>query len=144
MTDEQILELWAGNYPVREDIIAFARALESRVLAERKPVAWRYKFPDGLWRYETFKPSVDGAEPLYATRVESVPGEFEPHGELDADGWTPNVFPEKQYFMQCCDCGLVHEMEFAAVKTELTEGGFHSDELPWPENRVRFKVRRAK
>lgn len=70
--------------------------------------------------------------------------QFPAYESLADDGWTEFVFPEKNYWMQCCDCGLVHELEFSVVKTEPAQGGFHSDELPWPENRVRFRARRSR
>jgi len=28
-------------------------------------------------------------------------------------GWSEWVFPTKKYLFKCCDCGLVHEMEFS-------------------------------
>lgn len=32
-------------------------------------------------------------------------------------GWSRWQFPTmKQYFMGCCDCGLVHELEFKIIK----------------------------
>lgn len=31
---------------------------------------------------------------------------------VDADGWTDWIRPAQGYRMGCCDCGLVHEMEF--------------------------------
>lgn len=69
--------------------------------------------------------------------------QFPTYQPIDENGWTAFVFPEKNYWMECCDCGLVHEFEFSAISTEPADGGFHSNELPWPENRVRFRVRRS-
>ena len=35
------------------------------------------------------------------------------------DGWSDWVQPHhEKYLMKCCDCGLVHEMQFRAVKDE--------------------------
>lgn len=31
----------------------------------------------------------------------------------DEDGWSEWIHPLPGYLMQCCDCGLIHEMEFA-------------------------------
>ena len=33
---------------------------------------------------------------------------------VDDDGWTDWIRPLQGYRMGCCDCGLVHEMEFRA------------------------------
>ena len=35
----------------------------------------------------------------------------------DAEGWSEWVNPKADgYLMQCCDCGLVHEMQFRVVR----------------------------
>ena len=34
---------------------------------------------------------------------------------LDEDGWTEWIHPLNPYKFRCCDCGLVHNLEFAAV-----------------------------
>lgn len=41
----------------------------------------------------------------------------------DEDGWTAWVHPLPGYRMQCCGCGLIHELEFeiAANSTGITE-----------------------
>lgn len=33
----------------------------------------------------------------------------------DDDGWSEWIHPLPGYLMQCCDCGLVHKMEFQIV-----------------------------
>lgn len=60
-------------------------------------------------------------------------------------GWTDWIYPEpKQYFMKCCDCGLVHEMQFKAfVEADRKRGRFTIIELPLPI-RAMFRARRAK
>jgi hypothetical protein len=41
---------------------------------------------------------------------------FEPVVEND-DGWSNWIQPKHDgYLMQCCDCGLVHELQFRVVK----------------------------
>ncbi len=32
------------------------------------------------------------------------------------DGWCEWVIPRNTYRMGCCDCGLVHDMEFEVIK----------------------------
>jgi hypothetical protein len=31
------------------------------------------------------------------------------------DGWSEWIHPLPGYLMQCCDCGLIHDMEFAIM-----------------------------
>lgn len=61
-------------------------------------------------------------------------------------GWCEWVTPiPKGYLMQCCDCGLVHEMQFKAfAETNQKRGGkFEIVDLPWPI-RVMFRARRQR
>jgi hypothetical protein len=39
------------------------------------------------------------------------------------DGWSEWVHPLPGYLMQCCDCGLIHEMEFAIVPRDAINAG---------------------
>lgn len=65
------------------------------------------------------------------------------HG-TERGGWTEWVCPEPTYWMQCCDCGLIHEMEFKAfVEKPLGRGRFEIILLPRPI-RPMFRMRRAK
>lgn len=59
------------------------------------------------------------------------------------DGWTEWVKPvPKGYRIQCCDCGLVHEMEFKAfVETRRKGERFQLAELPLPI-RAMFRAKR--
>jgi hypothetical protein len=52
-----------------------------------------------------------------AHRPGGLPQDFTKH-EVDlADAWSEWVCPASaQYFMKCCDCGLVHEMQFKVAK----------------------------
>lgn len=61
-------------------------------------------------------------------------------------GWTSWVYPRpnKSYFFKCCDCGLVHEMQFKTfAETKQKRGAFQVHELPWPI-RAMFRARRAR
>lgn len=47
--------------------------------------------------------------------------------EAGDEGWSKWIHPLPGYLMKCCDCGLVHEMEFEIVphgegRTELNPG----------------------
>lgn len=45
-------------------------------------------------------------------------GQCEPQPALE-DGWSDWVCPKPQgYLMQCCDCELIHEVDFRVVKYE--------------------------
>lgn len=117
--------------PAQDGVVSHALVFEAEVTELRQALTEQHNRMAG--RIAELQRYIDIPAPVRA----------EAHGELDSDGWTPAVFPDQNYFMQCCDCGLVHEIEFAAIKTEPADGGFTSEELPWPEHRVRFKVRRG-
>jgi hypothetical protein len=51
-----------------------------------------------------------------------VRDEFEEMVEGE-DGWSDWVHPVPGYRMKCCDCGLVHEMEFAIGDPSLSTNG---------------------
>lgn len=40
----------------------------------------------------------------------------EPMHAVNEDGWCEWIHPLPGYLMQCCDCGLIHEVEFEIVK----------------------------
>lgn len=61
-------------------------------------------------------------------------------------GWSEWVYPrtDKNYLMKCCDCGLVHEVQFAAfAETKQKRGAFEVHRLPWPI-RTMFRARRSR
>lgn len=40
----------------------------------------------------------------------------------NADGWSDWIYPNMDgYRMACCDCGLVHNLQFKVVKTDCGE-----------------------
>ena len=46
-------------------------------------------------------------------------GECEPQEAVTEDGWCDWVCPKPQgYLMQCCDCELIHEVDFRVVQYE--------------------------
>jgi len=52
-----------------------------------------------------------------AYRPGGLPQGFIKHEVDSFDDWSEWVCPDPtQYFMKCCDCGLVHEMQFNVVK----------------------------
>lgn len=53
----------------------------------------------------------------------------------------------KGYLIQCCDCGLVHEMEFRALRRLgrwLTSKKWKAEKLDQDRYRVEFRVKRYK
>jgi hypothetical protein len=57
------------------------------------------------------------------------------------DGWSDWVHPLPGYRMQCCDCGLVHDMEFAIGTTEKPAAALNDGEDQGSV--VLFRARRA-
>lgn len=61
----------------------------------------------------------------------------------NADGWSDWQFPDmERYRMGCCDCGLVHDMEFEVVKVthQYQDGSFDSRTVS-RGYRVRFRAK---
>lgn len=61
-------------------------------------------------------------------------------------GWSEWVCPKTEtlYLFKCCDCGLVHEIEFATfIERNKKKGTFEVVKLP-KEIRTIFRARRMK
>lgn len=61
------------------------------------------------------------------------------------DGWSDWVQPTMaRYRMQCCDCGLVHEMQFGVLKrgSDLPGGSWEGEQMDAQIYRVEFRARR--
>ena len=65
--------------------------------------------------------------------------------EPGKDGWTPWQNPiMKGYRMRCCDCKLVHEVEFRVGRVTYRNGDeWHGDEVSPEEYRVQLRVKRS-
>ena len=66
--------------------------------------------------------------------------------EISRSGFSRWVNPVLNgYLLACCDCGLVHEMEFRAFErgTVRKDGSYRLKVLPPSKYGVRFKARRA-
>ena len=75
-----------------------------------------------------------------AYRPEGLPQDFIKHEVDSFDDWSEWVCPDPtQYFMKCCDCGLVHEMQFKVVKYSV---GDECDSVDDPDVRGIFRARR--
>lgn len=46
------------------------------------------------------------------------------------DGWSDWIHPLPGYLMQCCDCGLIHKMEFAIDTANEDTPEFNDGESP--------------
>ncbi len=62
------------------------------------------------------------------------------------DGWSEWQFPiHKGYLMQCCDCGLVHEVDFKVVEKIgriKKDGSWEGEPTKKGKFRVGMKMRR--
>ena len=61
------------------------------------------------------------------------------------DGWSGEVAPQmKGYKMACCDCGLVHDIDFKIVKVTKTykNGRWDAEDIEDTDYRVILKARR--
>lgn len=57
------------------------------------------------------------------------------------EDWSEWIHPLPGYLMQCCDCSLIHEMEFAIGKTNVKGGPFNDGESD-RKGVVLFRARR--
>lgn len=59
------------------------------------------------------------------------------------DGWSEWEPPIQNFKMACCDCGLVHELQFKVLKVTKRDGkDFEANELEWGKYRIAFRARR--
>jgi len=62
----------------------------------------------------------------------------------DDEGWSEWIHPvgneQYGYLMQCCDCNLIHEMEFAIVPANKTSTPFNEGETK--RGLIVFRARR--
>jgi len=61
------------------------------------------------------------------------------------DGWCEWQHPKmKGYMMQCCDCGLVHEVEFRVAKvTNRRKWGWKDSEEAGKDYEVELRMKRV-
>ena len=61
-------------------------------------------------------------------------------------GWSDWILPtpRRSYKMACCDCGLVHDLQFEAIEVKRKRGGWKEilNALDWRTNWLRFRARR--
>lgn len=68
-----------------------------------------------------------------------------PMPAVDEDGWCEWTHPVEPYYMQCCDCDLIHEMQFRIVKEKHynEDGSWHVVQFTSdPTLEVIFRARR--
>ena len=61
----------------------------------------------------------------------------------DSEGWSEWVHPLPGYLMQCCDCGLIHEMQFEISKPHAAMGQAERNPGEDDEHILMFRARRA-
>ena len=68
-------------------------------------------------------------------------GECEPQQEVE-DGWCDWVCPKpKGYLMQCCDCELIHEVDFRVVRYESEDSEVY-EAVADPNLQAQMRLRR--
>jgi hypothetical protein len=71
----------------------------------------------------------------------STTREFPLH-QAGPDGWSEWVCPDpNSYLMKCCDCGLVHELQFRVAKYEPRPSDQH-EVVPDENLQAQFRARR--
>ena len=61
----------------------------------------------------------------------------------DAEGWSGWICPSPDsYLMKCCDCGLVHELQFRVAKYEPRPSVEHKI-VDDPDTQTQFRARRS-
>jgi hypothetical protein len=107
-----------GSYRAQEAIKALEEALAKQEQGE--PVAW--------------------TENDMAYRPNGLPQEFIHHEVESPDDWSEWVCPKpEQYFLKCCDCGLVHEAQFRVAK--YGEGDY-CELVEDKDTQAQFRMRR--
>ena len=75
------------------------------------------------------------------TNGEPMPRMYEP--PAGEDGWTDWQLPQRHYRLGCCDCGLVHDMEFRVVVVKRKrDGTYRTVKINPASCRVQFRARR--
>lgn len=70
---------------------------------------------------------------------------FQNHSATDETGWSEWTQPVMRgYKLACCDCGLVHDMEFNVLKMvkQNEDGSWEAKNLDGIEFRVELRARR--
>ncbi len=98
----------------------------------------------------------DGAEEPHKTKeaIETIRSRLNAQPTIECtqidpvteDGWSEWQFPiHKGYLMQCCDCGLVHEVNFKVVEKigrTKKDGSWEADPTKKGKFRVGLRMRR--
>ena len=75
-----------------------------------------------LWEYgwgDPKKPQLAAITALRERLAQPEPVQCEPQEAVTEDGWCDWVCPKPTgYLMQCCDCGLIHEVDSRVAKYE--------------------------
>lgn len=86
----------------------------------------------------------DGGTPVYV-QWENIKADFpassrEVMEQADLGSWTDWIHPLPGYELECCDCGLVHEMEFAIGGTDQPPAALNEGEAL--DHVILFRARR--
>ena len=102
---------------------------------------------DALTKFAMFDPQVAKAMTTLRARLSAQPTiECTQIDPVTEDGWSEWQFPiHKGYLMQCCDCGLVHEVNFKVVEKigrTKKDGSWEADPTKKGKFRVGLRMRR--
>lgn len=120
---------------------------------EEKPYAWIYTVNNTYTWVSFVEPPDDAFDEGTLVPVYTKPQKKEMKKiectQIDAvteDGWSEWQFPiHKGYLMQCCDCGLVHEVDFKVVEKvgrTKKDGSWEAEKTKKGQFRVGMKMRR--
>jgi hypothetical protein len=77
-------------------------------------------------------------------QAEQAQPEFTTHAVENAYDWSEWVCPDpKGYLMKCCDCGLVHEVEFKVVRYKSEAEREDCEPVDDPNVQAVFRMRRS-
>lgn len=74
--------------------------------------------------------------------LETMAVHCEPMHPVDDDGWCEWIHPLPGYLMQCCDCELIHEMQYAIVPSHENCGASELNEGETKGGVIIFRARR--
>lgn len=124
--------------PNCEALAKRVKELEQQPAGE--PVACIQDLDEVKRKHLVYEKGMDWKDPLYTHPQPAAP-EFYHHVVKNEGDWSEWVNPDNDsYMMKCCDCGLVHEMQFKVAKySEGDECEFVND----PDLQPVFRARRA-
>jgi hypothetical protein len=121
-----------------EEMISRASQTKAELIADPETTDYRHGWQSG------FMAALGEARTILAAIEAERPAiECQPEPAVDDDGWSDFVHPLPGYKMQCCDCGLIHEMDFRIMEPEPDHTPEALNPGESPGALVGFRARRA-